>query len=432
MNNMYLNKLVSNIFQEENLGKTIYETFQGQETNPETIDQMIQSIHKQILLAEENTIKLQPESQPDVEDLEKEWKEINITAERNITSDFQKKLTMFVQKAQKILNIQDNVEQNVENKPSKEEISDTPEIDDLPSFITCRAAMFGERLESMDPCKLWKWATYIKSHPSSFFPEEPLKRMQDAAQRLLWIQQCFPEMTKTDRFQEALKGLTNEGVILKHFAEGCTSQCKVNVPLTLKHTHLCIGTGTTSENTRKHDLETSYTINLNDSGEPHVSDDIQMLTSRKYLNDENGKPHQFEEIFVEVSCNELLFLYPEFMQFMNSHLKPGGKLFLELGYALLNDSIKEAEKFSHSGNWALSIPMAKEWPWPNENIKVIPSEIETTTYKYDSEFNEAQIIVKFNGDWKGFFSRFGFTDAHISQIDGVQLGSLPIEMTKKA
>lgn len=426
--NINYSQIVNNISQANNIGKTIQETFD--KTEPETINALIENFATELFSKKENILKNQPEKKEDLENLEKNWKIINLKSDSKITSEFQKEISQFNQQAQKIFNLQENKNMDLEKteiKASKEEEKDdTPAIDNLPAFITFRAKMgFPLEIDTNDPFRLFQWADSLKT--MHFEYNEQMKR---AGKILYWLQECFPEMCKSERFQEAFKGLTKEEAIPKHFAEDVSYPFKVNALLTENHKTLCVGTGTTGENSRAHDTETSYTINLDDMGKPHVSDNIALLTSRHYLDDASNVPHTFNEIFIEVSCGATLFLYPEFMKFMHSHLNPGGKLYVELSHNLLNSSIEGIEN-QDSDAWSIFLPMVNmKWPWEEQKV-TFPSEIENTTYNYDAEGDETNVIVKFNGDWKKFFSSFGFENIHLSKVKPVQFGSLPIEMTKK-
>ena len=432
--NTDFNKIITTICQKESLGKKFYETLDKDSANYEAANSIINDFAKRILPTKETNFLLQPEKKQEFDDLQREWKLIKLTPETIINSKVQDEISNFFKKAQKTLNLQENKNQQVNLNPnvklSKEEKepSQYPEIDDLPPLITSRAD-FSDHLdiETLDPYRLWKWADYLKTHPPLFSPNAA-KPMQDAGKQLLWIQECFPELTKSTRFQEAFKGLTESKAVPINFTVGINDVAKIRMPLSEKHTKLCIGTGTTDENSRQHDIETSYTINLDGLGNPHVSDNIMLLPSRNYLNDADQKPHQFEEIYVEVSCKCTDFINPQFMEFMNAHLKPGGKLYLEMSFNLLNTTIDKVSEMPNLEKKGISYRFNPKYQLP-ENPYITSSDIDKITYKETDK--NVSISVQFKGDWKNFFSRFAFEKVQLSNKPAVQLFSTTVEMTKK-
>jgi len=435
--NIDFNKILSNILQPENIGKKITEVLK---VSHQEVDNTLSAFREKILQKKDSDQSLEMDS--NVEDWEQIWKEIDLDSNAEITPKIQEKLQLLDQKAKIILGLNHESASAQHKQPLEEaqEISTAeeekkeiapPEIDNLPHFITNRALM-GDKLDTFDPFKLFKWAKYQKNNPPLFKEDAYKNQMEYAGLRVLWLEQCFPKLADNERCKDARKALLENGIqIPKHFAEGCNDSFEINEPLTNAYVRLCIGTGRSGENSRKHDPETSYTINLDNFGNPHVSDNITMLSSRNYLNDSQQKPYQFDEIFVEVSCGETDYLYPEFMNFIHDHLKEGGKLYLELGSGLVNESLN-VSLTEELDAWAPAYPLQNEpWPWPGEDTKIVKGEIETVIYKYDPEYHEALTFNKFNGNWQDFFSKFGFANIELSKIGPVQMGSLPIELTKK-
>jgi hypothetical protein len=157
-----------------------------------------------------------------------------------------------------------------------------------------------------------------------------------------------------------------------------------------------------------------------------VDDTITKLPERDYL-DLDGKPYQFEKVYIEVSCGKLEYFYPEFFTFIKKHLKPGGKLIMEMPDMLLNFSLG----FEKSLMGECSSSEAYTWPWGDEKTHLEKDNLESIAYQYDDEDQSTLISVKFQGDMKTYFENLGFTDVQLSKEPIVQIGTRPVEMTLK-
>lgn len=225
-----------------------------------------------------------------------------------------------------------------------------------------------------------------------------------------WLQNCFPEFQIESQGKKPLPP---------------TDSFEVRNPLTQNHAHLCLGCGKKEWNSRKHDPETCYTLDLSRYSDSDVVDNIILLPTRQYLNRSDGTPHQFEKIYIEVSESPVYYLSPAFMKFLHDHLKPGGYLYVEIGGIFLNESLNALPEA-----FARLVPLQSDrWPYHPSLKKVFETPIDQVTCEFDLK-DGLKISSYFRGDWKKFFESCGFEKIQLSDIKKCQAYSVPVEMVK--
>lgn len=259
-----------------------------------------------------------------------------------------------------------------------------------------------------------------------------ITRLENISRKTHWIKENFPKLINPARCEEIQSVLKSAGISIPPDSQS-PYPFQVNEPLSKNHTNLCIGVGRQHSNSRKHDLLSSYTINSQNRGNPHIDDDIGMLAQRSYL-DVDGTPHQFEKIYIEVLCEMTHFINPAFMTYLNKHLKPGGKVYLETkAYYLTQQPIPKTfyEEFIKFGESHLyGTADSKDFnERKDENIRL---ETDTLSISYIGEKKEmVDLRISFNGDLKEYFNRFGFGEPRVAdEVFILQVKTVPVEWTK--
>lgn len=280
-----------------------------------------------------------------------------------------------------------------------------------------KQASIGQPCRFLEPSILCQWTIYQEN--KSIDP----KRINANKAKFLWIKTNFPELyekcvMQNQKLQE-LQLSSNEPTQQVPLA------ATINKPLNDQHIFLCIGGGSLA-NGRKHDLDKTYTTNLEAPANPDVVDDIRMLPTRKYL-DLNGKPHLFEKIYIEVSCSEQSYIFPEMLIFLHQHLIPGGTLYLELPYRLINETLTDNQDLIGKTGGGIA-PLGGLWTWEKESVHIegVVEDLEITHMG-----NNVKFTPHFHGDWQKYFQKFDFIDIAVSNIGPCQIASLPIEMKKQ-